>query len=128
MRVPGTYGGTLLHLAAKRNRAGLCYWLLRLGAGVNQTDIRDMTPLHHAAFHGATDAARLLIVHGAALDARDWRGRSPLDLAEAGNGEALARSIREEISLRHSERVKAAKMLRDQKRDGAADSGGSRSP
>jgi len=57
------FGGTLLHMAAKRNRAGLCHWLLRLGAGVNRADIRDMTPLHHAAFHGATDAARLLIAH-----------------------------------------------------------------
>ena len=118
MRMPGTYGGTLLHVAARRNRAGLCRWLLRLGADVNGTDIRDMTPLHHAAFHGATDAARLLIARGANLDARDWRGRSPLDLAEAGNGEALARTIRKEISARHGQRVKTVKVLRDRKRKG----------
>lgn len=111
MRVPGTYGGTLLHLAAKRNRAGLCHWLLRFGADVNGTDIRDMTPLHHAAFHGAADAARLLIARGADLDARDWRGRSPLDLAEAGNGEALALAIREEISARHAQKVKAVRVV-----------------
>jgi len=112
MRIPGTYGGTLLHMAAKRNRAGLCHWLLRLGADVNRTDIRDMTPLHHAAFHGAAEAARLLIAHGAAVDARDWRGRTPLDLAEAGNGEALARTIREEISTRHAQKVKAVHLAR----------------
>lgn len=110
MRVPGTYGGTLLHVAAKRNRVGLCYWLLRLGADVNRADIRDMTPLHHAAFHGATEAARLLIARGADLDARDWRGRSPLDLAEAGNGEALALAIREETSFRHAQKVKAVRL------------------
>lgn len=112
MRLPGTYGGTLLHVAAKRNHARLCRWLLRLGADVNGTDIRDMTPLHHAAWHGAAEAARLLIAHGAALDARDWRGRSPLDLAEAGNGKALARTIREKISARHAQRVKAVKIGR----------------
>ena len=110
MRLPFTHGDTLLHMAAKRNRAGLCHWLLRLGADVNRTDIRDMTPLHHAAFHGATDTARLLIAHGADLDARDWRGRSPLDLAEAGNGEAPARVIREETSLRHGRKVKAVRL------------------
>jgi ankyrin repeat protein len=120
MRIPGTYGGTFLHVAAKRNRAGLCHWLLRFGADVNGTDIRDMTPLHHAAFHGAADAARLLIERGADLGAKDWRGRSPLDLAEAGNGEALARTIREEISLRHGQRAQGVKVLRDRKRKGDA--------
>ena len=110
MRIPGTYGGTLLHMAARRNLAGLCLWLLRLGADVNRTDIRDMTPLHHAAWYGAADAARLLIERGADLDARDWRGRAPLDLAEAGNGEALARALREEISARHARKVKAVRV------------------
>ena len=116
MRIPGTYGGTLLHAAAKRNSAGLCRWLLRLGADVNRTDIRDMTPLHHAAWCGAADAARLLIARGANLDARDWRGRSPLDLAEDGNGEAMAQAIREEISLSHGQRAQRVKVLRDRKR------------
>ena len=115
MRVPGRYGGTLLHVAAKRNRAGLCRWLLRLGADVNGTDIRGMTPLHHAAFHGAAEAARLLSARGADLDARDWRGRSPLDLAEAGNGEVLARAIHEEISTRHTEKVKAVRLAQVRK-------------
>lgn len=112
MRVPGTYGGTLLHVAAKRNRAGLCRWLLRLGADVNRTDIRDMTPLHHAAWHGAADAARLLIAGGADPNAKDWKERTPLDLAEAGSGEALTRAIREAISARHAHRVKAMKIGR----------------
>lgn len=128
MRLPGRHGRTLLHLAAERNHAGLCRWLLRLGSDVNRVDLLGQTPLHRAVRFGAAEAASLLVAHGADLDARDWQKRAPLDLAEGRDGEAAAQTIREEISLRHSERVKAAKMLRDQKRDGAADSGGSRSP
>jgi len=107
MRVPFTYGGTLLHVAARRNLAGLCSWLLRCGADVNRTDILGRTALHHAVRDGAAETARLLIAHGADLDAKDWQGRTPLDLAESDDGEALARVIRDEISLRHGQRVKA---------------------
>lgn len=79
---------------------------------MNGTDIRNMTPLHHAAFHGATGAARLLIARGAVLNMKDWQGRTPLDLAEACNGKALARTIREEISARHAQKVKAVHLVR----------------
>ena len=112
MRLPFTHGDTLLHVAARRNLAGLCRWLLDRGAGVDRADILGRTALHHAVRDGAADAARLLIAHGAALDAKDWQGRTPLDLAEAGNGEALARAIRGEISLRHAQHVKAVRLAR----------------
>ena len=109
MRIPFTHGGTLLHVAARRNLAGLCRWLLDRGADVNRTDILGRTALHHAVRDGAVDAARLLIARGADLDAKDWQGRTPLDLAEAGNGEALARAMREKISLRHAQKVKTVR-------------------
>jgi len=112
MRIPFTHGGTLLHVAARRNLTGLCSWLLRCGADVNRTDILGRTALHHAAQDGAANAARLLISHDADLDAKDWQGRTPLDLAESDNGEALARVIRDEISLRHGQRVKAVRLAR----------------
>ena len=53
-----------------------------------------------------SDVARLLIAHGADLDAKDWQGRTPLDLADAGDSAALAQAIREEISTRHARKVK----------------------
>ena len=40
------------------------------------------TPLHGAASRGADSIIRLLVEQGARLDARDARGRTPLDLAE----------------------------------------------
>ncbi|GER06699.1 hypothetical protein GCM10007972_12960 [Iodidimonas muriae] len=107
MRIPFTHGGTLLHVAARRNLTGLCSWLLRCGADVNRTDILGRTALHHAVRDGAADAARFLIAQGADLDAKDWQCRTPLYLAESDDDEALARVIREEISLRHGQRVKA---------------------
>ena len=72
-----------------------------------------MTPLHHAVRFGAMETARLLIAHGADLNSRDWKERAPLDLAEGRDSEAAAQIIREEFSLRHSGRVKQAKVLRD---------------
>lgn len=98
-------------MAARRNLAGLCRWLLRFGTNVDRTDILDRTPLHLAARDGATDTARLLIAHGADLDAKDWQGRTPLDLAESDDSETHTQVIREAVSLRHAERVKALKML-----------------
>jgi len=109
VRIPFTHGSTLLHVAARRNLAGLCRWLLDHGADVNRTDRLGRTALHHAVRDGAADAARLLIARGADLDAKDWQRRTPLDLAESDDGEALARVIREEISLRHGQRVKAVR-------------------
>jgi len=39
------------------------------------------TPLHHAAIHGHTEAAELLLQHGADVNAKSRLGRTPLTLA-----------------------------------------------
>jgi len=120
MRIPFRHGEAILHIAARRNWTVLCRWLLRLGADVNATDIRDMTPLHHTVRFGAMETARLLIARGADVNAKDWQGRTPPDLAETGGGVAVAGTIHEEISARHERHVKAVKVLRDHKRNGCA--------
>lgn len=117
MRIPGTSGKTLLHLAARRNLAGLCRCLLRLGADVNRTDILDRTALHDAAARGAAEVARVLISYGADLDAKDWKGRVPLDLADPRQSKAAA-AIQEEISLRHARSVKWVRLQRNTERNG----------
>jgi len=53
----------------------------------------------------APDVARLLIARGGDITAKDWQGRTPLDLAGTGNNTADA--IRAEISLRHAQHAKA---------------------
>jgi len=79
---------------------------------VNRTDILDRTALHYAAQQGAMESTQLLIAHGANLEAKDWKDRTPLDLAEAGGSEVVVRAIREKISLHHTRRVKAVHAMR----------------
>lgn len=86
---------------------------------MNRTDILDRTALHYAAQQGAMEAAQLLIANGANLEAKDWKERTPLDLAEAGGSDLIVREIREQISLRHASTVKAVRVARTEK-SGAA--------
>lgn len=79
---------------------------------MNRTDILDRTALHYAAQQGAMEAAQLLIANGANLEAKDWKERTPLDLAEAGGSDLIVREIREQISLHHMRRVKAVHAMR----------------
>jgi ankyrin repeat protein len=54
---------------------------LKAGMPVDSRDSREWTPLMAAAFHGNAPAARLLIVRGADLAARDRGGYTPLHWA-----------------------------------------------
>lgn len=57
---------------------------LEHGADVNAVNVTGETALHGAASHGANDVLRLLAEHGAKLDVKDKRNRTPLDIAEGG--------------------------------------------
>ena len=54
---------------------------LERGADVHATDEDGLTALHHAVPRGA-GVVQLLVDHGAAVDAKDKRGRAPLDVAQ----------------------------------------------
>jgi uncharacterized protein len=63
--------------------------LLDAGADVNGADNRGQTALHGAAFWGFNDLVRVLVARGAAIDAKDRQGRTPIDSAmgrAGGNG------------------------------------------
>ena len=55
---------------------------LDLGADVNATDADGNTALHGAAIRGVNSAVRLLLERGAKIDAKNNRGRIPLNIAE----------------------------------------------
>ena len=56
--------------------------LLAAGSGVNARNEADFTALHGAALRGSHEVIRILVDHGADLNARDFRGRTPYRLAE----------------------------------------------
>jgi ankyrin repeat protein len=56
--------------------------LVEVGVDVNATNEADFTALHCAAFTGLPELVQYLVDHGADLNARDWRGRTPFRLAE----------------------------------------------
>lgn len=99
--VPCPLGTLPLHLTAAYGWAQPMETLLAAGAVVDARTLRisaelwqmtspantqpacDLTPLMVAAREGKTAAARLLLRHGAAVDARDSLGRTPLHAAAA---------------------------------------------
>lgn len=72
--------GTLLHMAAARNRAEAVKLLVRAGFS---PDVKcgGTTPLHSAATHSAPDAVKALAALGADVDARDSAQSAPMHRA-----------------------------------------------
>ena len=56
--------------------------LLEAGADVNAANEADFTALHGAGFRGLNEVIVTLVEHGADIDARDFRGRTPYRVAE----------------------------------------------
>jgi ankyrin repeat protein len=52
------------------------------GSPINTTNEAAFTPLHCAAYSGLNEVVQYLVDHGAALNARDWRGRTSYRIAE----------------------------------------------
>jgi len=56
--------------------------LVEAGADVNATNEADYTALHAATFRGWNEVVQYLVEHGANINARDYRGRTPFRIAE----------------------------------------------
>ena len=56
--------------------------LLEAGVDVNGVNEADFTALHGATFRGLNEVIQILVDHGANINARDFRGRTPYRLAE----------------------------------------------
>jgi len=77
-----TWGGTPLHSRVGRWRSNVSI-LLELGADVNAPSSSG-TPLHIAAERTHAEHVRLLLAHGARVDAKSQDGLTPLELALRG--------------------------------------------
>jgi len=62
--------------------------LLAAGADVKAVNEADFTALHGASFRGLNEVIQVLVDHGANINARDFRGRTPYRLAQ-GNKQAF---------------------------------------
>ena len=56
--------------------------LVEAGADVNAVNEADYTALHAATFRGWNEVVEYLVAHGANINARDYRGRTPFRMAE----------------------------------------------
>ncbi|KAL1356666.1 hypothetical protein HN51_008653 [Arachis hypogaea] len=76
---------TPLHVAAGQNRADIVKFLLEWqGPDKVELEAKNMygeTPLHMAAKNGCSEAAKLLLAHGAVVEAQANNGMTPLHLA-----------------------------------------------
>jgi ankyrin repeat protein len=56
--------------------------LVEAGADINAVNEADFTALHGAAFRGLDEVVAYLVAHGANINAREYKGRTPYRLAE----------------------------------------------
>jgi ankyrin repeat protein len=56
--------------------------LVEAGADVNAVNEADFTALHGAAFRGLDEVIEYLVAHGANINAREYKGRTPFRLAQ----------------------------------------------
>ena len=94
VRAANRYGVTPLYLASVNGSAPMIEKLLKAGADGNAPAPEGETPLMTVARTGSVDAARVLLAHGALVDAREsWRGQTALMWAAAENHPAMVREL-----------------------------------
>ncbi|KAH8987328.1 ankyrin repeat-containing domain protein [Lactarius akahatsu] len=85
-------GESSLHLVSKKEYprykdggAGIAQLLLERGVDVNALDEHQNTPLHSAAFRGVLEIVKVLLDHGAIVDAENDEGKTPFNLVLRGD-------------------------------------------
>jgi ankyrin repeat protein len=84
---------TLHHAVSCDDQAEMVLLLAANGAGANETNNDNMTPLHTAAILGSRRTVSILILAGAELNPRDKNGNTPLDLAVTNGHKKIAKLL-----------------------------------
>ena len=96
------YGAGTSDRRTRDHRLDLVRYLLEQGADRDKANSRGQTPLHLAAAHWTgLETAKLLMVYGADLNARNYIGQLPIDRART---EEIKQAILDEPRRRISER------------------------
>jgi Ankyrin repeats (3 copies) len=77
----GCGGPATLHSAAAADNDAQVLTFLQQGRPINSKDGLGYTPLHWTAYYGSLKAAKVLVAHGADLEATEANGMTPLTLA-----------------------------------------------
>jgi ankyrin repeat protein len=94
VKAANRYGITALYLAALNGNGSLIEKLVKAGADANAVATEGETALMTAARSGRVDAAKVLLAHGATVDAREqWRGQTALMWAAAEGHPAMIREL-----------------------------------
>ncbi|XP_032236009.2 transient receptor potential cation channel subfamily A member 1 isoform X2 [Nematostella vectensis] len=82
VNVSDSYGRTPLHVAAAVDYPEMVEFLFQNGADLEaKTTGEQQTPTHYAAKNDATKSLKVLIKLGGNMDDRDYKGRTPLQVA-----------------------------------------------
>ena len=96
----GDVGETALIKAAENDHLDIVRYLVEQGANRDKTDISGWTSLHRTAQYNKLELAKLLMVYGADLNARNNGGLLPIDMAA---NEEIKQAIRDEPRRRMDE-------------------------
>jgi ankyrin repeat protein len=87
-------GSTALHVAAATEQIGFVYYLSKMGADANVTDLCGRTPLHYAATCGNIDLCEALLRIGADRAVADGNAIAPWEVARNAGFTDIARTLR----------------------------------
>ena len=94
VKVANRYGVSALSLACLSGNAAVIEKLLKAGADPNSTGAESETPLMTVAHSGNVEAAKVLVAHGAKVDAREtWHGETALMWAAAQSHPAMIAAL-----------------------------------
>ncbi|XP_065915159.1 transient receptor potential cation channel subfamily A member 1-like isoform X2 [Dysidea avara] len=81
------HGFTLLHHAAKENKAKIIEFLVSKGCDIDADDDDEQTALHKAAMFGCSEAAKVLLENRGDVNRSDGNGNTPLHIAIISGGD-----------------------------------------
>jgi uncharacterized protein len=94
VKAANRYGVTPIFLACENGNATLVAQLLKAGVSASATGPLGETALHTCARTGRVEAAKVLLAHGAPIDAVEtWRGQTPLMWAAAERHPEMMRAL-----------------------------------
>lgn len=83
-----------LHIASRNdNCASIIEYLLEIGFEIDKASAHKLQPIHYAAREGLVENLKVLLSHGAKINAKSEKGMTPLHLAVINNREGAVKYL-----------------------------------